>query len=125
MFVLLIFNILGTLVYITEFFHRNIVEKQVTITDVYTLDSRYSQSYCAGFIDDNGQTGLIHTQKLQINDNVIVYQDLNSANANGSNPEWYLSKWNLYLGNILNLIIFILLTSLNIFFLIKRKRKFV
>jgi len=91
--VLLIFCIFGMITYSKEAFgNTKIISQEVVIIDKYETGNggKTGNSYYMKGINENGEYK-IPGDKYDIGDTVTVYQNPNSANAKGSDPQWYTS----------------------------------
>ncbi|SEP59563.1 hypothetical protein [Butyrivibrio sp. TB] len=74
------------------FGNTKIISQEVVIIDKYETGNggKTGNSYYMKGINDNGEYK-IPGDKYDIGDTVTVYQNPNSANAKGSDPQWYTS----------------------------------
>lgn len=129
---LLVFNISGVILYAGEGFSPHIVieEKQVTIIDKYTIgraDSSHESSYMKGQ-DAEGNihiiTGPLKLQnRTHIGDKISIYQNPDSANAQGGDPQWKLSPGLVRRNSIMGFFLFVILTAGNVALLVYVIRK--
>lgn len=129
---LLLFNVFGVFLYAAEGFSANIAmeERQVTIIDKYTIgrkNSSRSSSYMKGQDADGNTyviTGPLKVQKrTSIGDEITIYQNPDSANAQGGDPQWKLSPWQVRRDSIMGFFLFVLLTAGNVALLVYVIRK--
>ena len=74
-----------------------LISKEVTIIDKYSIghtdiNGTDSESNYMKGIDSKGNYVKIPNWNAEIGDIITVYQNKNSANANGGDPEWFTSE---------------------------------
>lgn len=125
---LLLFNIFGVYTSFEEnYIKKEIVEKEVTIIDKYEIlnSSEYSDSYSKYMkgIDVNDELVIIPGDSAAIGDRIIVYQNKNSAEANGSDPKWHTSIKAVEGTSIFGMILFGFFTIINLCILVHYIKK--
>lgn len=110
----LIFNIFGTITYYKESVgNQEIISEEVIITDKYRIGHGGRYSYYMTGKNENGFYK-IPTDSYDIGDKVIIYQNPNSANAKGGDPQWHTTVKAVQGESYMRLIMFIIFTIINI-----------
>lgn len=118
---LLLFNIMGTYGYFKESFDKDIISKQVTIIDKYTIQSGHELSTGTTYMkgqDDNGEIIVIIGNEYNVGDKAAVYSNKNSLNASGTAPEWHTSIEEIEATSVFSVVLFSIFTITNALYLI-------
>ncbi len=120
--ILLIFNIFCMFTYAAEsFFKTQLVSEKVLIIDKYetgTGGKTGHSQYMKG-VNEKGEYK-IPGSKYEIGDAVTVYQNPDSANAKGSDVQWYTSALYTRRVSIAGFIFFLILSIINAAYLIRK-----
>lgn len=122
--VLLVFNIFSMFSYAGEsFFNTKTVSERVLIVDKYETGNggKTGHSHYMKGTNDKGYYK-IPGSKYDIGDTVTVYQNPDSANAKGSDVQWYTSALYTRRVSIAGFIFFFILTVINAALLLKSCR---
>ncbi len=100
----------------------NLVEMKVTIIDKYSVRSSSSSvdtDYLKGQ-DENGEIHVIIGNEYDIGDEAFIYANTSSAEYNGGNRHWYTSVKKVQNGSKVGIVLFALISVINLGFVIDR-----
>lgn len=122
LFLLLFFNLFGIYEsYQERFVSRNIISKEVTLFDKYSIGNGKGgdSDYMKG-LDDNGDVTLIVGDEYNIGDRITVYINTNSMQAQSeSDPEqWHTSIAKADMSSFIGIVVFVIFTIINILLII-------
>ncbi|WP_408072297.1 hypothetical protein [Butyrivibrio sp. JL13D10] len=122
---LLLFSIWGTFTYSAEVFgNTKIISQEVVIVDKYETGNggKSGNSYYMKGINENGEYKIPGTE-YDIGDTVTVYQNPDSANAKGSDAQWYTSSEYAKGASIAGLIFYFVLVIISAVLLYHNEKK--
>ena len=120
---LLIFNIFGIYQSFVECFIDYDIEQQtVRIVDKLYMHSKTSKTCYMYGEDEAGNRYKIPGDTADISDVITVYRNPNSANAQGSDPQWCTNPRQVRINSIIGIIFFGILTFVNIILLLRLRR---
>lgn len=120
---LLIFNIFGIYQSFVECFIDYDIEQQtVRIVDKLYMHSKTSKTCYMYGEDTDGNRYKIPGDTADVSDVISIYINPNSANAQGSDPQWCTNPKQVRINSIIGIILFGILTSVNIILLLRLRR---
>ena len=108
--------------YLEVYKEFNLVEKKVTIIDNYSVRSSNSSvdtDYLKGQ-DENGDIYVIIGNEYDIGDEVYIYANTSSAEYNGGDRHWYTSAKKVQNSSKVGIVLFSLISVINLGFVIDR-----
>lgn len=131
---ILVFNIFGIYTNVFNKVNCKIEEKEVWITtevikivDDGGLEYGHHERFIVRYDDHNGETGVLDTNEsgnnLKIGDSVTVYRNAKNSATSDSTHGWKLSTKQVYGYDSFTIILFVILTIINIIVLWRMFRK--